>query len=190
MLIQTVAAAIIIGYLRGGKLTGLSNLTFRGLWLIIIAFSLQAVVSFTGTKQVHLGPTWFVPSLHILSYLFLIGFTLANLRWSGFKVVTLGILLNFLVIAFNHGQMPVDATFLDLQQKQMLITGLGTHGLLTAKSTLIWLADRFFIWAPGWEGALINQVFSIGDVLIDLGVFLLIIDRMGRTGTYRYSSFN
>ena len=67
--------------------------------------------------------------------------------------------------------MPVDPFFLLEASRNALIEGQGTHGLMTITTHLSFLADRFYMAIPGLQ----KQVFSVGDVLIDLGIFLLVI---------------
>jgi hypothetical protein len=91
------------------------------------------------------------------------------MRW-----LTLGILLNTIVISLNGGVMPVDPSFLQEASRNALLEGQGTHGLMTSMTQLSFLADRFYLDIPGLQ----KQVFSVGDMVIDIGCFLLVFKTM------------
>jgi len=181
MLIETMVLAVLIGYLKGGKLTNLTELSLKGIWLVLAAFAMQVLIYWAGVKEFGLGPSWFAPSLHIVSYCLLLIFILINRTFPGIKILALGIFLNLLVISFNGGLMPVDPAYLTEEARRALITGRGTHGLLSETTRLMMLADRFFIAIP-WLG---KQLFSLGDVLIDIGAFILIFKTMNSPRSYR-----
>ncbi|MDP4127798.1 MAG: DUF5317 family protein, partial [Bacillota bacterium] len=64
----------------------------------------------------------------------------------------------------------VDPSFLPEASRLELLAGQGTHGLMTPLTHLSFLADRFYLNIPGLQ----KQVFSIGDILIDVGGFCLV----------------
>lgn len=170
MLIGSLILAFIVGLLTGGKLRNLSHLQLRSAWLVPGALFLQAILFWTAAKGISLGVHWLGPVLHILSYILLLTFTLLNRSLPGLRPLTAGIFLNGLVIAFNQGLMPVDPKVLPAADVAHLTKGEGIHGLMSATSRLTILADRFYAAIPG----LGQQLFSVGDVLIDIGIFLLV----------------
>jgi len=89
--------------------------------------------------------------------------------------ITLGIFLNTVVIGLNGGVMPVDPLFLPEESRRALLGGQGTHGLMTPMTHLSFLGDRFYLNILGFK-----QVFSVGDILIDIGIFLLVFRTMVR----------
>jgi hypothetical protein len=91
------------------------------------------------------------------------------MRW-----LTLGILLNTIVISLNGVVMPVDPSFLPEASREALLAGQGTHGLMTSMTQLSFLADRFYLDIPGLQ----KQVFSVGDIVIDIGCFILVFKTM------------
>ena len=186
MLIETVVLALVLGNLKGGKLSNLAELKVKGIWLLALAIGMQIAVYIANSKGFSLGPTWFVPSLHTLSYGVLILFTLLNYSVPGMKFIALGILLNVLVIGLNHGAMPVDPTYLTMEKQNDLLGSTGSHALMTEATSLAWLADRFFIAIP-WLG---KQLFSIGDIVIDIGGFTLIYNTLNSPRTYRIKSLS
>ena len=170
MLIEAVVLALIISVLSGRKISQLGQLTLREFWLIPLALIIQGGVNWAAVRGIKLGPMWLSPVLDTMSYFLLLVFTLCNRLLPGMRIITLGILLNTIVIAVNGGVMPVDLAFLREATRKALQAGEGTHGLVTSVTHLRFLTDRFYVNILGLH----KQVCSIGDCLIDIGIFLLI----------------
>lgn len=175
MLIETLIIALFISLLSGGKISRLGKLVLRDFWLVPLALLIQSGVYWTAVRGIGIGP-WLHPALDTMSYFLLLIFTLRNSALPGIRWLTLGILLNTLVISLNGGVMPVDPSFLPEVSRQALLQGQGTHGLMTAATQVSFLADRLYLAIPGLQ----NQVFSVGDILIDMGSFLLVFKSMTR----------
>lgn len=171
MFIEAAVLGIIAGYIRGGRLSNLKEVHFTHAWTVFVAIILQFSLSWL---QDILGP-W-TGLIHILSYVFLFAFLMFNFKPAGIKIIGLGILLNFMVIAANFGTMPVAVTGMPVKVIQELKTGRdGIHSLLTDSSRLAFLGDVIKIKHPlhgklGW--------FSIGDIIMDIGLILLISECM------------
>ncbi|TGE39520.1 hypothetical protein E4K67_00440 [Desulfosporosinus fructosivorans] len=170
MLIETLILALLVSLISGGKLSRLGELVLRGFWLVPLALLIQSGVYWAAVQGIKLGPSWVSPMLDTGSYFLLLIFTLRNRPLPGMRYITLGILLNTLVIGLNGGLMPVDPIFLSETSRNVLQEGQGTHGLMTSSTHLSFLADRFYFDVLGLR----KQVFSVGDVLIDIGIFILV----------------
>ena len=170
MLIETLILALFISVISGRKLTQLGQLVLRDFWLVPLALLIQSGVYWASIRGIGIGPSWLSPGLDTVSYFLLLIFTLRNSSLPGMPWITLGILLNTLVIALNGGAMPVDPLFLPETSRQALLAGQGTHGLIVSTTRLSFLADRFYLDILGRD----KQVFSVGDSLIDIGIFLLV----------------
>ncbi|MHB8125607.1 MAG: DUF5317 domain-containing protein [Desulfitobacteriaceae bacterium] len=174
MLIEMLIFAIVISLISGGKISQLGQLAFRGFWLVPLAFMIQICVYWAAVKGIGLGPSWVSWLFNTASYLLLLIFTLLNWSVPGIRVLAFGILLNSLVITLNGGMMPVDPGFLPEASRKALLEGQGTHGLLTSATLFSVLADRFYLDIPLFS----KQVFSIGDIFIDIGSFILVFQTM------------
>ena len=170
MLIETVILALFISLICGGKMSRLGELVLREFWLVPLALLIQSCVYWAAVRGIWLGPSWVSPVLDTGSYFLLLIFTFRNRTLPGMRFISLGIMLNTLVIGLNGGVMPVDPSFLPEASRNALREGQGTHGLMTSSTHLSFLADRFYLDMLG----LSKQVFSAGDVLLDIGIFLLI----------------
>lgn len=175
MLIETLILALLISMLRGGKISRLGQLVLRESWLVPVALLIQSGIYWAAVKEIGLTPNWLVQLFGTGSYFLLLIFTVRNRACPGMRWITLGILLNTVVISINGGVMPVDPLFLPEESRRALLGGQGTHGLMTPMTHLSFLADRFYLNILG-----LKQVFSIGDILIDIGVFFLVSKTMVR----------
>ena len=165
--------------MRGGSLIRLTELPLRCGWLILLAFSLQVVTFSSQFERLgwsdHYGVYLYISSLLLL--LLVVGL---NLSLEGMKVLGLGLALNFLVIAANGGYMPVPLENLIragmLHQAEMLRTRgyFSNQTALTSETRLPFLADIFVI--PSYLP--FCNVFSLGDVFIGMGAFILVLRAM------------
>lgn len=176
MLIETLILAIVLGLIRGGSISRLAQMPLRVFGLVPLAFAIQISVYWAAVRGIQLGISWVSPVLDTASYLLLFIFALRNLTLPGFPLLALGILLNACVIALNGGVMPVDPSFLPDASRTALLQGQGTHGLMTSATRWSILADRFYLDIPG-----LKQVFSVGDILIDIGSLLLVFTTMTKS---------
>jgi len=170
MLIETAILALFVSLISGGKMSRLGELVLREFWLVPLALLIQSGVYWAAVQGIGLGPSWVSPVLDTGSYFLLLIFTFRNRSLPGMRLISLGILLNTLVIGLNGGVMPVDPLFLPEASRNALIEGQGTHGLMSSSTHLSFLADQFYMDILGMR----RQVFSVGDVLIDIGIFALV----------------
>jgi hypothetical protein len=160
--------AIGLGYVLGGRLRNLGGVRIRHGWAGLAGVGLQ-LLPVGGTAG---------SAVLIASFALLLFVALANLRLAGFALVVIGLCLNFLVIAVNHG-MPVtrEAIVASGQADTLdeLRDGGGPkHHLATAEDDLLMLADRFGIPTP------VKQAVSVGDVLAYAGTMWFVVAGMRR----------
>ncbi len=149
--------------LAGGKLSRLESVRVRWIGLAAVAFAIQVVM----VVVVPDGDTALHRILHLATYALAAGCLLRNLDLRFLWVVGLGGLLNLIAIAANGGVMPASRGALET-------AGLEVRGGEFANSDVVegahvaFLGDVFAVPA-GWPGA---NVFSLGDVVMLVGVFL------------------
>lgn len=182
-------ASILVAALRGGHWRRLAETPWRRLGLIILAQAIQAVLAQAGRRDwTAVAPLalW----MHLFSYLLLFAAIWANRRLPGMPWIGLGTMANFAVIAANGWRMPVSAEGLAVfggGESAAFLAGHGDflHSLQTEDTRLAFLGDVLHL-PPSLH---IRQLFSIGDVLIGIGIFLLIQTLMlapgGGTGQSR-----
>ncbi len=127
-------------------------------------------------------PEHFIPYIQILSMFGLLVFAAVNLTTSGFWVLALGLLANFLVISANGGWMPIHQETLHMlvPSKPISTWEIGTRLGYTkdlimsaADTNLFWLSDILSL--PGWFPY--KFAFSLGDFLISIGAVILLWSR-------------
>ena len=164
-----LAAALVVCVatvpLFGGRLEALAELELRARWTLIAALGVQMMI-------VYVVPHWpaaLLSAAHVGSYLFAVGFLVANRRVPGLLVVAFGGALNLLTIAVNGGVMPASRSA--LATAGLADTpGQFASSVSVGHPTLGFLGDVFAVPAS----FPVHNVFSVGDVIIIIGAFVLL----------------
>jgi hypothetical protein len=166
-----VLVALALGLALGGSLARLAELRLRAPWLFLAAILLQvAAFPVEGlpwrTHETAASVLW------VASYALLVVAAVLNRRIAGVPVVAAGMLLNLVAILANRGTMPVGYE---------AMRDAGRSAVTQANSTamsdpsLPWLVDRWA--APEWVP--LANVYSVGDVVIAGGAFVIVLAAMG-----------
>ena len=165
-----IAAGLVIGLVRGGRLANLGDAAFR-LWpLLVVGIVVQGAAAFTGDSGLGV-------SLILASYVLLITFCALNLRHAGMGVVLVGIALNLTVMALNGG-MPVRpeaivaAGIATADEVDDLDFGTKRH-LETDDDRLVVLGDIIPVPVAG-------EVLSFGDLAMSVGIAAVLVNLMRR----------
>jgi hypothetical protein len=165
MLLGVVFLVVLVSVpLARGRLSALGDLQLRMPGLAVAGIVAQVVIVSIvpeGLGGVH-------QAVHLLSYALLGACAWANRRIPGVPFIALGGLLNVIAIAANGGVMPLDPALV------VHATQEGGHGFVNSgvveHPRLLFLGDIF---ATPRDWPLAN-VYSIGDFVILLGVFVLL----------------
>jgi len=172
VLIVAMAAGLAAGYALGGRLRNLERLQLRLPWLVVLAMAVQIVIfSRLGSPLGETASLWG----HVVSYALLLAFAVLNRRNLGVLLAGIGALLNAIVIVANGGYMPASKRALDLAG---LIATSQTHNnsiVADESARLLPLGDVMAV--PGGI-PFFSNVFSMGDVLIAVGVTVLLATAM------------
>jgi len=179
LFLVAILLGVVLGYLFGGRLSNLEHLRLRGLWLVAIALLLQMLIFplFTDQPILSVGTA----ALHIVSYVLVFSFLLVNvLRASPLLLVGAGAALNLLVISLNGGLMPASQSALEKAGATEVLAALAespVYGniVLMGESTK-WNALGDILYLPAWFP--LARTFSIGDLLVIVGLTLLIVKGM------------
>jgi len=157
-------AAIVLGagfgLLGRGKIENLARLQFRWPWLVLAALIVRGAILLTPLNSVEAARY-----VYLLGLVVIVAWTIWHWRrLRGIWLVTGGGALNVLVIAANGARMPV------APEAAGSLNSRGTFGqytLMGANTNLNFLGDwiRFYP-TPG--------VFSVGDVIIALGLAIVV----------------
>ena len=176
--VYIIIISIIIGLLRNGKLSSLSQISLKKIELIVLACLIQAGLIFLEPKRVKFVLDYSSYML-IFSYIVLLLAVWYNKKIKGIKIIALGIIFNFIVIVVNGGHMPVLLSSLHKAGLDdfALVLKEGTyvtHTLITEKTLFKFLADVIPLSPPFPD----PSVVSVGDFLMFYGVFSLIQNAM------------
>ena len=159
-----VVLAVLTVPLAGGKLVALADVRLRLVPLLFTALFVQIAITavFTDWNDTLLR------ALHLASYVLLGVFLWANRRITGIPLVALGGLCNVLAIVANGGVMPAGPAA--VRSAGISATNEFVNSGVQTNPRLLFLGD---IWSipEGWPFA---NVFSIGDVIIAIGVAIVI----------------
>lgn len=165
--------------LAGGRLSALADLRFRGVGLLAAALGVQILILavMAGGDRTVLGAT------HIATFLAAGVFVAANRHLPGVLLLGLGGALNATAIIANAGVMPARAGALEAAGRPITEEGF-RNSAAVADAHLAWLGDTFAL--P--SGVPLANVFSVGDVVLVLGVLVLLHVCCGsRTGAARFA---
>ncbi len=181
VLAQAALAGLLLGLLTRGRLRALADLQLGRVGLVYAAFVVQLAAFPSGMLP------WTTPDiaarvLWLLSYALLIGFAASNRSVRGVAVVTLGLASNLAAIAANRGLMPANPAAVSDAGRAY---SQHNNSFEAAAPNLAWLTDRWAV--PSWIP--LGNVFSIGDVLIAVGIAMTVVLAMhGRSRSARRRS--
>ena len=176
--VYIIIISIIIGLLRNGKLSSLSQISLKRIELIVLACLIQGGIIFLGSKEIKFVLDY-SSYMIIFSYIVLLLAVWYNKKLKGIKIITLGIIFNFIVIVANGGHMPVllNSLYKAGLNDFALVLKEGTyvtHTLITEKTLFGFLADVIPLPPPFPD----PSVVSVGDFFMFYGVFNLIQNAM------------
>lgn len=165
-ILYPVLIGLVLGVLLGGRLEGLAALRIR--WAPAIVFGLLAqVVLFSGPVAAQIGDLG--PAVYVLTTGLVLVAVVRNWRLPGIPIAALGAASNLLAIVANGGYMPASRSALAALDK--LEPTVYSNSALMPDPILAPLTDIFAMprWVPG------ANIFSVGDVLIGLGIATAIV---------------
>ena len=162
--LYAIPIGIAIGLLAGGRLGQLGELRLRWVPLILLGLAVQVAI-FTDAVGRAVGDAG--PAIYAASTALVFVAVLRNIQVPGVALIALGAGCNLAAIVANGGWMPADPDAL------AAIGGLSdgyTNSIVVADPALGPLTDIFAL--PAWLP--LANVFSIGDVLIGVGIAVTI----------------
>jgi hypothetical protein len=151
--------------LARGRLSALADLPLRRPGIAVAAIVIQIGV----ISVLPAGNHTFHTSLHLLSYALLGVFAFSNRQIAGVPIIAFGGLLNFIAIAANGGVMPTAES----AAKSLAVTRSSDEFLnsrVLEHPRLQFLGDTI----PTPASWPLHNVFSIGDLILLVGVTVLV----------------
>ena len=189
ILLLAVVAGVVFGVVRAWfQSRPYQTPELRFIWLVLLAVIPQ-LFTFHVYSTAKLIPDYLAPFILVSTQILLIVFVWVNRKKSGFWALGIGLGLNFLVIILNGGLMPIcpeAVTYLipNAPNSAWAIgdrLGTSKNIVLSIKGTrLAWMSDYIMLpaWIP-WRVA-----YSVGDIGIALGAFLLLWEGDKPSGTF------
>jgi len=170
-ILYAIVAGLLIGAALGGRWLALGSIPFRWAPLIFVGFLAQ-IVLFTDAVAERVGPAG--PPLYVISTLMVGIAVLRNVGLPGMPLIVLGAASNMTAILANGGFMPAAPGALAALGKTAPV--IYSNSAVVAQPALELLTDRFAL--P--RAVPFANVFSIGDVLLGIGVLVLVAVTMRR----------
>lgn len=185
MFIEAIILGIVVALIRKGKFRNIEDVDISGWYLFLIAGFIQISTSLLKATNLKFGIEFFDKYffyIHIITYLLLIIGVVLNIKKTFMKFILIGMVLNFIVIFSNGGQMPVSFggikninNYIDMPDRQFDIK----HTAVTKDTRFVYLADIILLTRP----YPIPQILSIGDVFLSIGAYLFFQESMVRRKT-------
>jgi hypothetical protein len=172
MVFDGIILSFIVGLIRKGNLRALSQLRLKWGWIFPLLLLVQIGVFVYQNSFKILGQASEI--IYMIAYIIGLVFIYQNRHYKGFILIFIGVFLNFLVMAVNGGRMPVsmeaasvlDPGYLDIMKQQLY----AKHTILSESTKLSFLGDIIPLTNPYPK----TQIISIGDVLMNVGIFQFI----------------
>ncbi len=161
--VATIALAVIVVVATKGSVERLGRLRFRMLWLLFVGLAIQIMLEVVEFPKDRIEDVGF--AILLLSYVAILAFCFVNRSVRGMTIIAVGVALNVLVIALNQG-MPTkdDVRERNGHEVHVPIEQTVKHRPQEDDDLVVFLGD--VITAPGFP----NQQFSIGDIVMGLGI--------------------
>ncbi len=178
LLIIIILSAFTVSLFINKGFKGIEKKELNGIRFLIIGFAIQLLIfnkHFAKSKISN-----FTPLLYIISLLILYIFLLLNLNYKGIGITLIGFSMNIITIIANKGYMPQDINKLYIigektKAKLILQYGHFYNATVMSKNThLNIFSDRIII--PFLKS--LSAVYSIGDVIIIIGICIFIFEYM------------
>lgn len=171
IILIAIPIGIVAGLLARGSLGNLAGFRFQWGWVAVAGLVIQ-IALFTPTGDAITGSAG--PAIYVASTAVVFLAVLRNIRLPGMPIVALGSLSNLAAIIANGGSMPADPAA--LATAGFIDAGSHTNSVVLENPALQILTDIFAVPA----GIPLANVYSIGDVLIGIGIVVLIATLMRR----------
>jgi hypothetical protein len=165
-ILYALVIGLFVGWLSGGRLERLACLRIR--WTALIAAGLGTqVVLFAEPVARHLGELG--PSLYVASTTLVVAAVVRNGGIAGMPLVAAGAIANLAAVLANGGFMPASQAALAAAGR---VTPTIYSNSVAAQNPALWPLTDIFALPSAMPLA---NVFSVGDVMIGLGIALVAI---------------
>lgn len=176
ILVLPAFVGLALGLLVGGRIERLAMLRLRGLELFAAALVVQ-IVAFPFPWLPWTTDDTLATALWLVSFAMVAAGAWLNRHVVGIPLVAAGLASNVIAVGVNGGHMPALPSALAAANESYVVSN---NSKQVAVPHLGWLVDRWAV--PEWMP--VGNVFSVGDVLIAIGIVVVVVVAMG-TGVPR-----
>ena len=164
LLLDGILVGLVASLLTGGRFRCASQNQLRMEYWLVGGLTVQLLWPWIAAR-LGVGTREFLV-VWLLVAVLVLGITIVNVKVPGMVLVTIGLLLNLVVVAANGG-MPVDASQVlgDSSAALESLAASPLHVPVAESTSLLVLGDVLYVPGPSWHRALV----SIGDVLMAFG---------------------
>ena len=170
-ILYAVVIGLVAGFLAGGRISAIGEIRFRWAPLGVAGFLAQ-VLLFSDAVAARVGDLG--PALYVGSTLVVVVAVLRNVAIPGIPLVALGAISNLVAIVANGGYMPASPAALAALGKGA--PTIYSNSAVVSQPALAALTDVFAL--PSWLP--FHNIFSVGDVVLAIGVVIVIWAAMRR----------
>lgn len=184
MLAEGLVIGVLLGLLLRGNFKSLERLTIKFWYLIVFTGILEITANYIRKHEIK--PFWELIDGHVfylklLIYGLLIFVLVINHDLPGFKLTTVGVVLNAVVVLSNKGRMPVSIKGIEGLIKPEIIEELASHKdlahvLMDETTVFPILGDVIHLMSP----YPFPKSISIGDIIMSLGIIVFVVVSMKR----------
>jgi hypothetical protein len=157
-----VTLAIITGYIQGGRINKTIHVELRHSYIIWSALLLQVAMLFIGPVLGDVLAAYAIVG-HFAAYIMVVTFLLLNWNIRGLQVIAAGLICNLFAIVAASSSSTVSAAI----ASEAVRGGFTQIVALFSAKPLWFLGDIFTM-----PSMLSGDTFSIGDVLVGIGLYL------------------
>ncbi len=173
MIIEAVLLGIIIGLVRGGKISRLKYINLKGSFLFLLAIILHIGIIIMNLGVFEYNTNYYTIMLTSSYILILVGLII-NIHSRYFILIISGLAINFVCFAANNFRFPINSNAVKLtygnEFYQHLINNEIKFFIPLEEAKLSFLGNTIYINMP-----FVNDlIISIGDIVIALGIILFI----------------
>lgn len=180
MFLEPTVLSLLVAKLRRGRFSNFKNVYIKGWYLLIISASIQGSLSIIKKIDTPWGDKLLTEYLIygiMISYILMITAIILNIKKNHMKIFLIGIILNFIVIMGNGGQMPVSLEGLKGIHTETILPDRGfdiKHRAVTKDTRFVYLGDIILLSKP----YPLPKILSIGDIFLMLGTFMFFQEEM------------
>lgn len=188
MFIEAIVLGLVVALLRKGRFRNIGRMHIKGWYLFIIGGIIQLAISLLrGLNNPFITDIFdeYFVYIHMFTYILMIIGIALNFKKTFMKFILIGVLLNFIVIFANGGQMPV--SFKGAKGYEHYTEAIPDkpfdikHKIIDEDTKFPYLADVIPLSRP----YPLARIISIGDISIMIGVYLFFQESMVLKKKYR-----